>query len=188
MDVKVKEGLKQILEKSVRILKKEDVDGLDTLSIKAVENASIYQDKDSIQLAVIVYALTKIAHRSETIPGHWSKIHKDIEKYLGKAMRFLEKDNEVIYRNIIKKVFRIIGEFDEKLKLYIDDVLDKARIVKGSKIYERGVSIGRASELLGISQWELMSYVGKTKIVDQYKEEVISPELRIDHAKKIFGV
>ena len=82
---------------------------------------------------------------------------------------------------MIRNILKHIGRIDDKLKLYIDDVLDKAKIVKGSTLYEHGVSIGRAAELLGISQWELMSYVGKTKIIDRYKEEVIPTNTRINY-------
>ena len=96
----------------------------------------------------------------------------------------LEKSNEKKYREVVKNIFKRIGEIDDSLKLYIDDVLDKAKIVKGSKLYEQGVSIERAAELLGISQWELMSYVGKTKIIDRYKEQVTPTTARMRFAKK----
>ena len=188
MDYVIKKDVISILRKALSIIQKEDTSALDELSNHSIKDASVFQDKDSIKIAVIIYALSKIIHRSEGQPDEWDKTKKEILTQLQNARFYLEKSNEKKYRDLIKNIFKRIGEIDDKLKLYIDDVLDKAKIVKGSKLYEQGVSIERASELLGISQWELMSYVGKTQIIDQYKEEVIPVSMRLDHAKKIFGL
>ena len=67
-------------------------------------------------------------------------------------------------------------------------VINKAKINKGSRIYEHGISIGRTSDLMGISQWELMSYVGKTNIEDIGEtQKVTSVRKRIAIAKQLFG-
>ena len=118
----------------------------------------------------------------------WDKAKAIVVNDFSNAISFLEKGNEKKYRKTIKKIIRNIGKIDNFFKVYIDDVLNKARVVKGSRLYEDGVSIEKAADLLGISQWELMSYVGKTRIVDSYKEEVIPAEVRLDYAKRLFGV
>ena len=188
MEYPIKKDIIGILRKALSALKKEDTAELDDISNHTIHDASIFQDKDAISVAVIIYSLAKIVHRSESNPEYWKKVYKKIESDIEAARFFLEKDKEEKYKKIMKNILQNIGEVDDKLKLYIDDVLDKAKIVKGSKMYERGVSIGRAAELLGISQWELMSYVGKTQIIDRYKEEVIPASVRIEHAKKVFGI
>ena len=48
----------------------------------------------------------------------------------------------------------------------MQEVIEEAKIKKGYKLHEHGISLGRTAEILGISQWELMNYVGKTKISD----------------------
>ena len=158
---------------------------LDELSNHTIKDASILQDKDVIQVAVVVYALAKIIHRSESSPELWKDISKKVIIDLENARFALEKNKEDIYKSAIRNMLKQIGKIDDKLKLYIDDVLDKARVVKGSGMYEAGVSIGRAAELLGISQWELMSYIGKTKIIERAKEfmDVIN---RLDFARSLF--
>ena len=134
--------------------------------------------------------LNKIAYKVAGDIEYCSKdkVKKNVLANLQNARFYLEKNNDKKYREIIKNILQHIGKIDDKLKLYIDDVLDKAKIVKGSKLYEHGVSIERAAELLGISQWELMSYVGKTQIIDRYDEEVIPVKIRLDYAKKLFKV
>lgn len=188
MEYSIKKDIISILRMALQIIKKEDIPALDELSNHTIHNASIFQDKDSITLAIVIYALSKIVHRSEVDPKHWKKVYKDVISALQDARFYLEKDQEEKYKKVIKSILKHIGEVDDKLKLYIDDVLDKAKIVKGSKLYEHGVSIERAAELLGVSQWELMSYVGKTRIIDKYEEEVIPVNIRLDYAKKLFGL
>ncbi len=188
MEYVTHKDITSILRKAIQFIKKEDTSALDELSDHAIRDASVFQDKNSIRIAIIIYALAKIIHRSEGQADEWDKTRKRILTDLQDARFYLEKGKEEKYKEVIKNILKNIGRIDDKLKLYIDDVLDKAKIVKGSKLYEQGVSIGRAAEILGISQWELMSYVGKTKIIDRYKEEVIPISMRLDYAKKIFGI
>jgi len=188
MEYVIKKDIISILRKALHLLKKDEIAALDELSNHTIHNASIFQDEDSILLAVVVYSLAKIVHRSESNPEFWKKICKKIEADLEEARFFLEEDNEESYKRVVTNMLKNIGEVDDKLKLYVEDVFKKAKIVKGSKLYEHGVSIERSAELLGISQWELMSYIGKTRIVDKYEERVISVDSRVNYTKKIFEV
>ena len=188
MDYVIKKDMTGILRKAYNFIKKEDVSALDELSDQTIKDASVFQDKDSIKLAVVMYALAKIIHRSEGQEDMWDRAKKEVLKDLQEARFYLEKNQDEKYREVIKNILQHIGKIDNKLKLYIDDVLDKAKIVKGSDLYEQGVSIERASQILGVSQWELMSYVGKTRIIDRYKEEVTPTNTRINFAKKIFNI
>ena len=87
-----------------------------------------------------------------------------------------------------RDLLKNIGMIDKKLTWYISAVLERAKIVKGSKLYEHGLSVGKAAALLGISQYELMSYIGKTKIIDIYAEEVVPVAKRLAYAKKLFDI
>jgi hypothetical protein len=78
-----------------------------------------------------------------------------------------------------------ISQSDEKLLMYVQNVIEKAHIAKGGDIYGHGISIARTAELLGVNQWDLMSFVGKTRIAD--KEEVPKDiTKRLTFAKKLF--
>lgn len=188
MEYVIKKDIISILRKAIQIIKQEDVPALDELSNHTIHNASIFQDKDSIKIAVIIYALSKIIHRSEQRTDEWDKAKKIVLKNLQDARFYLEKNKDEKYRVLIKQILNRVGKIDTKLRLYIEDVLNKAKIVKGSKLYEHGISIGKATDILGISQWELLSYVGKTQIVDRYKEDVIPITKRLDYTKSLFNV
>jgi len=59
-----------------------------------------------------------------------------------------------------------MNKLDSKLSVYVEEVFDKAKINKGSRLHEHGLSLGRTAKILGVSEWELMDYVGKTGIAD----------------------
>jgi len=188
MEEIVKKDIIDILNKAIKIIKEEDIHALRELSNHTIHDASIFQDKDSILIAIVIYSLSKIIARSEERTDGWDKAKDSTIKNIQEAKIFLENNKEDEYGIKIKKLLKNIGKLDKRLKLYIENVFEKAKIIKGAKLYEHGLSIGRAADFLGISQWELMSYVGKTQIVDRYEEEVIPITIRLDHAKKIFNI
>ena len=81
-------------------------------------------------------------------------------------------------------LYCIISTIDSKLKLYIGEVITQAEIKKGSKLYAHGISLGRAAEVLGISQWELMFYIGKTKLIDV--KGCVGVRERLNYARSLF--
>ncbi len=175
------EDILQILIKAIKILEvKEKTDSaeLRDLSNYTVHNASIFQDEDSISIAILVYSLSKVIER------------KGISNYvvlsglLKDAKENLENGKIEKYREKIKELFAFISKIDNELKLYIGEVINQAQIKEGSKLYEHGLSSARASEILGISQWELMFYIGKTKL-SEVKEEINIKE-RLDYARSLF--
>ena len=163
MEQVVKEDILSIVNQSIEILRtKETADyiALSELSNHTIHDASIYQDEDSISIAIAVYAMAKIVQRC-------SETNVDYPKFvplLESAKKALEADNHVGYDAAIKSLFTMISSVDKRIKLYVQEVLDKARLKKGSKIAEHGLSIARAADLMGLSRWELMDYVGKTAV------------------------
>ena len=66
-------------------------------------------------------------------------------------------------------------------------MLNKARINKASRLYEHGISIGRTAELLGVTRFELMDYVGKTYIADVKENMTIGARERLMIARRLFS-
>ncbi len=65
------------------------------------------------------------------------------------------------------------------------EVIESSQVKKGTKIYDHGISLERAASILGISQWELSSYIGNT-IIDKYLEEGVPLVRRMKHARELF--
>ena len=80
-----------------------------------------------------------------------------------------------------------ISKADSTLDLYIQHVIDEANVKKASKIYDHGISLGQTAQLLGISHWELMRYVGHTKIPEGVIEKV-NIKVRLNYVYGLFGM
>ena len=173
----VKFDILDILTKSRVFLEFNESSKLRELSNHTVHDASIFQDEDAIGMAVVMYALSKIMERG-TIDMH------SFSELLAEAKNYLELDKVSDYKNTIKKLFDKISRTDSKFKLYVEEVLTQSQIKKGSKLYEHGISLEQAAYLLGITQWELMHYIGQTSIMEEFESTGIRKRLSI--ARELF--
>jgi hypothetical protein len=182
MNDTIKKDILSIISKTIEILKvkdERDLVELKKLSNHTIHNASIFQDADSTSIAVLIYSLSKIIERK-----FWELDLRSILNLLNVASSHLKKDDAYEYRKTIRKLFSLISNIDSKLKLYIEEVIRQAQIKKGSQLYRHGISLARASEILGISQWELMNYIGHTKIADI--EAKVDTRSRLNFARRLF--
>ena len=183
MDQVLKRDIISVLSKSLSLIKKQDFVAMKELSNHVIHDASILQDQDSLQVAIVVYALAKVLER---VKEEGRSIPINVSASIERAMNYLVQNDEEEYRNEIKRIFKQISQKDERLWMYIQNVIEKASVVKGSNIYKHGISVGRVAELLGISQWELMSFIGKTRIADE--EAITDVTKRLTFAKKLFKI
>ncbi len=159
MNESVKTDLISAAKNAIEILKRKEYFELKELSNHTIHNASIFQDEYSVSNAVIMYSLSKVLERGQLDGSRYIKL---FEQGIG----FLQKNDISSYKAISKKMLELISKSDIKLKMYIEEVIRQAEIKKGTKLYDHGISLGQAANVLGISQWELMNYVGKTQISD----------------------
>lgn len=174
----VKSDLLSVIRRGLGFLQKGQYADLKELSNHTIHNSSIFQDEDSLSMAVVMYSLSKIAERG----------HKPDQAFLG-LLRDSEHDLEGGdfrgYRQRIKAIFRKVAQIDHRLRLYIEEVIRMGRVRKGSKIYDHGISLAQTAELLGISQWELASYAGRTETKEHSTPQ--QTEARIVLARKLFS-
>ncbi|MBN2368766.1 hypothetical protein JXC34_07120 [Candidatus Woesearchaeota archaeon] len=163
----VKKDILNVLHQAIEIVKNRQLYKLRELSDHVIHNASIFQDKESVTIAVTIYSLSKIYQSS-------NNIDKFVLPHLMNAVAALEKGILNKYESEIKHLITDISKKDKKTNLYVQQVLERAQIKKASKMFEHGISMGQVADTLGISLWDLMDYVGKTKIVDRfdYKTDV----------------
>lgn len=79
----------------------------------------------------------------------------------------LNSNNDSMVILALKNLLAEIKKIDEKLNLYADEVLTKARLKKATAMHEHGVSLGKTAELLNVSRWDLANYSGKTISKDE---------------------
>ncbi len=178
MDGTVRINIMRLLKDSLVAIREGDSFMLKELSNGNIHNASIFQDEDSLGISVVVYALSKVMERTDS--------RQVIASQLQKALEALSSGKDAAYRSEIRQVIRTIRLEDSRLKRFVFSVMEQAQVKKGSAIYEHGISIGRVAEILGVSKWELMQYLGKTRASEQSSER-IPTEKRLELARRAFS-
>jgi len=164
----VKKDILAVLSELAGILKsKEEIDAMriKQLSNHVIHNASIFQDEDSVSIAILIYSLSKIIERKQE-----NLNYRQILDMINSCISYLQSNQDDSFRKSIKNIFNFVRTVDKKLKLYIHEVINQAQVKKGCKLCEHGISVARAAEVLGISQWELMNYLGQTTFIDKISE------------------
>ena len=180
MNSLIKEDILKVLSQATVFLENRDAELLEEISNHTIHNASVFQDKDSVTIATVVYALSRIVNRM-------GQIAPDVINHVKDAKDALLKDDIQTYENSIKELISIISTVDSRANYYVIHIINEAGIKKGSRIYEHGISIAQTADIFGISQWELMKYLGQTNIPDQFVEEV-DIRTRIVKARELFGI
>ncbi|MFZ5955502.1 MAG: hypothetical protein ACOYT4_03680 [Nanoarchaeota archaeon] len=186
--MKEAENVLRILKETEQAIKQNDSYKLNNLSNQTIHSATISQDTDNIIVAVLVYALSKIIEREnyKSMEG-WDKFYLDLLKNLDLSIKYLEKKNLDDFRDRIGEIRNSINNISSDLREYIKDVFRKAEINKAFKIYEHGLSFAQTAELLGISLWDLSSYIGQTNISEAKIAQSMPEKERIKIAEEIFS-
>lgn len=170
----------QVIKDVLRDLRKEDFIAIEEASDHVIHCASVYQDTSAISLSVSIFALAKMVQRKK-------KIIPKIYDILEEAKNALMEKNDSVYIQALKKLIQVISQEDHKVQKYIKRVMNDAQIRKGFKLYEHGLSLGKTAELLGISHWELMKYIGNVKLPEIVPDK-ISLAQRIKYVRSLFDV
>ncbi|MEM2131578.1 MAG: hypothetical protein QXR96_03570 [Candidatus Woesearchaeota archaeon] len=176
----IKKDILNILKEAIFIVEKKELFKLRDLSDHVIHNASIFQDKDTITIAVTIYALSKFYK--------FSDVSEIILIKLKNALTYLENGYLNNYEDEIKSIVKEISKKDKFMKNYINETLEKAQIKKASRMFEHGISLAQVADALGISLWELQDYVGKTSIIDSFKNQDNNVENRIKKTREIFNL
>ena len=110
----IKKDILSVLSDLAAILREKDESDaaeIRLLSNRVIHNASIFQDEDSISIAVLTYALSKIIEMKK-MDIDYGRISGMIKS----AIMFLKNDQEEPFRSSIKKMFDFIRALDKKIK------------------------------------------------------------------------
>ena len=175
----VKGDIISVLNNAIQAILKGELGALREESDHIIHCSAIFQRQESIQTAVVIYALAKILERGKTVDA---KVMDAIRK----AISFMQADNLRGFNTEIHALFDMINAVDNQLSNYMQHVVTEAQIKKGSKIYEHGISMGKTAEIFGLSQWELMKYIGKTRASEE-SVETIPIRQRMSFMRQLFA-
>jgi len=181
-----KEHVILILNEAIHAIKSDNSLNLQNLSDQTIHSASIYQDTDSISIAVIIYSLSKIISKRNILKiKNWNSLANKILASLYLAIDALEKNKIDKFGNHLGKIVKLMSSLSN-LKPYIQDVIRKASINKASRLYEHGISLAQTAKLLGITPWELAEYIGQKNIHNNPYNTTISAKKRAEIAMEFF--
>jgi hypothetical protein len=161
MNEHVKQDLRYLFKELLKAYKSQNAIKIKEISNQTNHNSAIYQNEDFIAAAILFYALSKLVQRAIESKRPLSPL---MEKALERAKTLLEEDQITKYRQTIKRLFSLIAKSDSKLKIYTEELIKKAQIYRGNKLYAHGISMRRAAKLMGTDIWALANYVGKTEV------------------------
>jgi hypothetical protein len=171
-----------MLERSIRAIKTNNLIDLGRISNETIHNASIFQDDISKTLAILVLSIYKLEQTSmvqgvdlnlRSFAADLAEIHKNLQDaHAHKCVGCFEK-----IRLKIKK----LGQ-----KVFRQNIVNRAEVKKGGKIYDHGISLAQAAEVMGISQWELYDYIGKSKLNDYPEDLDTRVKTRVAYTRSLF--
>lgn len=184
----IKESILAIIDKIMDAIEDNDIFALNKLSNYTIHNASIFQDEDSLSIAIITYSLSKVLDRErEIIPSDDQTIIKSFMINLKKMKAALVVEDQRTFRLKVANIFKSIKSLDQKTSDYADEVVNKSKIKKGTVMFQHGISLSQVAETMNISKWDLMGYVGNTSTVDKEKSN-IKVIKRWKFTRELFGV
>lgn len=159
----------------------KDIEELKTLSDHAIEDIAVQKDLELVSVTVLLYSIYKVVSCMQ------ASSYDQLLKELQNATDGLEQRNLGKYNTSIKKLYELVRKCNAKVKEHLNDVMHAARIKKGATLLQRGLSLGQAAGLMGLSNWELQQYAGKSTALDQHTEKIPAAE-RLKEALQLFGV
>jgi len=184
MDEEVRRDVLSVLRGAYSAVKGKQFSQLHSLSNRIIHSISVYQEKVLLDVAIVMYSLNKLLEeekfqRKKAMP----RFLKEVLSSLDDAIEDLEERKFKKFENKVHDLLNEVEGFSRKVRFYVQDVLDYARIKKGSKLYEHGLSLGVASKITGMSKWELMEASGGTIV---HEEVAPISEKRIRLVRKMF--
>lgn len=179
----VKKEILYDLAEAIKILEEreeKDVEELKTLSEHAIDDVALHKDLDVVSITVLIYSIYKV------VSSLGKEDYDDLLAELKLAKKYIKQGNLGRYNKSIKTLFTIVRRCKAAVREHLQDVMHAARIKKGASLLQRGLSIGQAAGLMGLSNWDLQQYAGKTTTLEQH-HETISAKKRIIKSLNIFG-
>lgn len=181
----VKKDILDVLKNIREGLKERSAQKLHTWSNHVIHCASIHTDLRAVYVSIITYALAKIIEKEESMRNkpEWADFINGMLANIDALIELLERNEMEKFDSALNDTMKIISEFDKSFSKYVQRVLEFAKIQKGAKIHEHGLSLSSVAQMIGVSKWDLMEKIGETK-VSEVKAKKTTRE-RYEEVKKI---
>jgi hypothetical protein len=151
-------------------LENKDPYKLRELSDQCADAAFITQNQDAINVGIISYAFHKILLKRH---------------YHSKFGELLETANRKLNTGNLESLMDDVKQFDKKYGFFQGNIVKKARIKLGARLYTRGMSLSKAAELVEVNVSDILKYSGGTQVSE--KTDGATVRERLETARKIFS-
>jgi hypothetical protein len=181
------DNVRRIFEETRVALDKHDAYEIKRLSNQTIHTAATSQDPDNIIVAVLVYSIAKLVERDnyQSMEG-WKEFYERLVVELDSAVKHLVENDLDKFRSSLGKIRNSINRIDSKLRVYIQDIFRKAEINKAFKLYEHGLSSQQTADLLGITLWDMSTYIGQSSVSEANIARSLDVKKRVKYAEDIF--
>ncbi len=178
MQDRILHDIARVLIEAKEAVYKQDTERLAKLSDTVIHNASVFQDEDTIEIAIAIYALAKLLHRK-------AELHDQFLALISHLEHLFSQKQYHAYRRSLKHLLTLVDEGDNNVTKLAKEVIASARVKKGSKLYYHGISVAQSACALGISQWELYNYIGKAERDEDETASVANTRKRLAYTKQL---
>jgi len=179
--------IKNILKETLQAIEENNPIKIKELSNQTIHSVSTNQDENNITIAVMIYSLSKIFQRPNyKSEKGWENFTRITKNSIQRSIKDLENNDLVKFKKDFSLISKAINKISGKLKKYIEDVLVKAKINKGSRIYEHGISLGKTAKLMGVTLFDLAGYTGQTGISEAPLNKTIDAKTRVKMLEEFF--
>lgn len=180
-------NITKILKVAYSSIKNFDELKLKNISDQTIHSATIHQDSANIIVAVLVYSISKIFQRDSyrKLDG-WDYFYTTLLAKWKIMLKAAEQNDYEKTVQVAGEIRNSLNALDGNLGEYIKDIFNKAEINKASKLYEHGISMEQTTKLLGVTLWDLCSFVGQSSINEIQIVESMPEKERIKLVENFF--
>ncbi len=180
-------NIAKILKLAYSSIKSYDELKLRNLSDQTIHSATIHQDSANIIIAVLLYSISKIFQRDsyKRLEG-WDFFYNSLLSNWKIMLKAAEQNEYEKTIQLAGGIRNSLNKMDGNLGDYIKDIFSKAEINKASRLYEHGISMEHTAKLLGVSLWDLCSYIGQSNINEMQMVESMPEIDRIKMVEEFF--
>ncbi len=161
----------------------KDVHELRELSDHTIKDVALYKNTDAVSLAVLIYSIYKVFY---CVQG---EKYQKLVRELKNARKHLEQKNFGAYTRSLGRMFSLIKSCNQSVKTHVRDVLYAAKVTKGVTLLDHGLSTKRAAEIMGITEWDILTHVGGTgsSVSHSHRHEKVQANKRLQTAHSLFN-
>ncbi len=174
------------LVRAKKYFKVRNIPKLRSLSDDFNRDLLIFQDKLFLDLSLSVLIMSNVLEKPRFWKyNEWLEVTFSIEAELDKCIEYVKSKNITKLRKCLKNIMEFGNSVGEREKRFVENIITHNKVKIGSTLYAQGLSIGKASEISGVSKEKIFQYSGRTLINDRFGK-TISIKERINNVRSIF--